>query len=74
MVPVELGLGNGNGLIEVVIGQGRIQDRVAVLTEIGRLDAAFCRTKAVEVEDEHHQVLGSDIREVDLPDLSTCRA
>ena len=43
MVPVELGLGNENGFVEILIGQSRIQDLVAVVLEIGRLDAACYR-------------------------------
>ena len=33
------------------------RDRVAVVLEIGRLDAAYCRVKAVEEENGHGQVL-----------------
>ena len=53
LVPVELGLGDADGSIEIVVGQGRVQDFVAVVLEIGRLDAARCRLPAVEEEDFH---------------------
>ena len=52
-MPVELGLGDADGGIEIVVGQGRIQDLVAVVFEIGRFHAAWCRLPAVEEEDEH---------------------
>ena len=53
MMPVELGLGDPDGFVEIIVGQGRIQDLVAVVLEIGRLDAARCRLPAVEEEDGH---------------------
>ena len=46
-------LSDPNGLIEIIIGQGRAQDRVAVVLEIGRLDAARSRLPAVEEENGH---------------------
>ena len=52
-VPVELGLGDANGGVEIVVGQGRVQDFVAVVLEIGRLHAARRRLPAVEEEDFH---------------------
>jgi hypothetical protein len=51
-VPVELGLGDPDGFLEIVVGQGRVQDRVAVVLEIGRLDSARCRLPAVKEKDE----------------------
>ena len=53
MMLVELGLGDADGGIEIVVGQGRVQDFVAVVLEVGRLDAARCRLPAVEEEDFH---------------------
>jgi len=38
---------------ERAFGQGWIQDFVAVVAEIRRLDAARCRVPAVEEEDSH---------------------
>ena len=52
-VLVELGLGDADGSIEIVVGQGRVQDFVAVVLEIGRFHAAWCRLPAVEEEDGH---------------------
>jgi hypothetical protein len=42
MVAVELPLGDPHGLIEIVVKQLRIENRVPVILEIGRLDAAWC--------------------------------
>ncbi len=53
MMLVEFHLGNANGFLEIIVGQGRIHNRVTVVLEIGRLDAARCRVPAVEVEDCH---------------------
>ena len=53
LVLVELGLGDADGRIEIVVGQGRVQDLVAVVLEVGRLHAARCRLPAVEEEDSH---------------------
>jgi hypothetical protein len=50
---VEFGLGSANGGIEVVIGQGWVQDFVAVVLQVGRLQAALGRLPAVEEEDGH---------------------
>ena len=36
LVLVELGLGNADGGIKIVVGQGQVQDFVAVILEIGR--------------------------------------
>ena len=52
-MPVELGLGNADGGIEIVVGRGRVQDFVAVILEIGRLDAARGGLPAVEEKDFH---------------------
>ena len=35
-MPVELGLGDPNGFVEIIVGQGRVQDCMAVVVEIGR--------------------------------------
>ena len=53
MVPVELGLGDPYGFLKIVVGQLGIENRVAVVLEIGRLHAARCRIRAVEEEDFH---------------------
>ena len=53
LVLVELGLGNADGGIKIVVGQGRIQDFVAVVFEVGRLYAARSRIPTVEEEDGH---------------------
>jgi hypothetical protein len=50
---VELGLGYADGGFEIVVGQGRIQDFMAVVFEAGRFHAARCRLRAVEEEDFH---------------------
>ena len=48
MVPVELRLGDTNGFVEVIVGQGRIQNLVAddtrqVLAELYQLDGLGTR-------------------------------
>ena len=48
MMLIELGLGNADGGVEIVVGQSRIENLVAVVLEIGRLDAARRRLPAVE--------------------------
>ncbi len=53
MMPVVFSLGNGNGGIEIIVGQGRVQDLMAVVLDVGPLYAARCRLPAVEEEDEH---------------------
>jgi hypothetical protein len=50
---------------EIVVGQFRIDDRVAVVLEIGRLYTACGRIPAVEEEDGHLIV----VRFVDVPHL-----
>jgi hypothetical protein len=40
MVPVELHPGDADGFVEIIVGQGRVQNRVAVFLEISRLYAA----------------------------------
>jgi hypothetical protein len=47
----ELDLGDLGGLPEVVVGQFRVDDLVAVLGQEGRLDAAWDRVPAVQEED-----------------------
>ena len=53
IVPVELGLGDANSGIEIVIGQGRVDDFVAVVLEVGRFHTARNRLPAVKEEDFH---------------------
>ena len=50
---IELGLGNADGGIEIIIGQGWVQDFVAVVLEEGRFHTARCRLPAVEEKDFH---------------------
>jgi hypothetical protein len=57
MVPAELGLGNPEGSGEVFIGQGRVDDFVAVLRQVAGLDAARHRLPTVEEEDFHGDVM-----------------
>jgi hypothetical protein len=52
-VLIELGLGDPDRLIEVIVGQGRVQNVVTVVLEAGRLDAARGQLPAVEEEDFH---------------------
>ena len=52
-VPVVLGLGDPDGLGEVLVGQFRVDDLVAVLGQEARLDATRDRVPAVEEENLH---------------------
>jgi hypothetical protein len=52
-MPVVLGLGDSDSLIEVLVGEGRVEDLVAMLDQIGRLEAAGDLLPAVEEEDLH---------------------
>ena len=53
-IPLTLfGLGDADGLLEIVVGQVRVENFVPVVFEVGRLQAARCRLPAVEEEDEH---------------------
>jgi hypothetical protein len=56
-VAVELGLGRGENGAEVVIIKGRIDDLVAVILQVARLDAARVRVPAVEEQDFHVVIL-----------------
>jgi hypothetical protein len=53
LVPVELILGDPDGPLEVVVGQLRVDDLLAVPGQEGQLDAARDRPPAVEEEDFH---------------------
>ena len=53
MMVIIFGLGDADGGIEVVIGQWGIEDFVAVVLEVGRLQAAWSRLPTVEEEDLH---------------------
>ena len=53
MVLVELLLGDADGQSEILVGQLRIDDLVAVLRQEGRFDAAWDRLPAVKEEDFH---------------------
>ena len=48
---------DANGGIEIVVGEGRVQDFVAVVTQVGRLQAAWGRLPAVEEEDSHRVIV-----------------
>ena len=50
---VELGLGDADGLLHVLIGQRRVDDLVAVVFQVGRLHAAWDRVPAVQEKDFH---------------------
>ena len=52
-MPVELGLGDADGGVEVVVRQGRVQDLMAVVLQVGRLHAAWGRLPAVEEKNSH---------------------
>lgn len=53
LMPVECRLGNPNRLLEVLVGQWRVDNLVAVLNQKARLQAARFRHPAVEKEDFH---------------------
>jgi hypothetical protein len=71
LVLVELGLDDADGRLEVVVGQGRVDDLVAVLSQEGRLDAAGNRVPAVEEEDFHWEHSSVNGRRANL--ISRCR-
>ena len=48
---IEFGLGDANCGVEIVVGQMGIEDFVAVLLQIGRLQAAWSGLPAVEEKD-----------------------
>ena len=41
ILPVELGLGDANGGVEIVVGEGWVQDLMSLLSEVGRLGPAL---------------------------------
>jgi hypothetical protein len=51
LVLVELDLGDADGFLEVLVGQLRIDECVAVLDEVRRFDGAGSRMPTVEEED-----------------------
>ena len=53
MIAVKLSLSDADGSVKIVVGQGRVQNLMAVVLEVGRLQAAWRRLPAVEEEDEH---------------------
>lgn len=57
MMVIEEGLGDADGGIEIVVGQGRVEDFVAVVPETGRLSATWNAGPAVEEEDLHVGIL-----------------
>ena len=50
---VELGLGNANRLLEILVGKRRIENFVPVLGEESRFNAPWNRLPAVEEQDFH---------------------
>jgi hypothetical protein len=69
-VPVVLGLGDAHGSLEVVVGEGRVDDLVAVLRQLGRFHASGDRLPAVQEEDFHarrvRQVASCLAREISI--------
>ena len=69
-VPVVLGLGDAHGSLEVLVGQGRVEDGVAVPGQVGRFDPARDGLPAVEEEDFHarrvRQVASCLAREISI--------
>ncbi len=66
MMAVELSLGDADGGIEVVVGQGGVQNFVAVVLQVGRFDAAWSRLPAVEEEDSHGDQSNDNNRSLSL--------
>ena len=65
-MPVELGLGRGKCGVEVVV-ESRVDDLVAVIFQVGRLDAAWNRVPAVEEQDSSILALvGTDADAADV--------
>jgi len=60
-MPVEFILGDANGGIEIVVGQGGIENLVAVVFEIGRFYTAWSRVQAVEEEEVHGLRYGLEV-------------
>ncbi|MEX1231924.1 MAG: hypothetical protein WEB58_16885 [Planctomycetaceae bacterium] len=56
LVLIVFRLGDHESGIEIVVGEGRVENGVAVLGEIGRFDAAGDAVPAVEEEDSHRFV------------------
>jgi len=50
---VELGLSDADSFVEVIVGQGRVQDLVTVVLQVGGLQATGSGRPAVEEEDLH---------------------
>ena len=59
MMPVKLILGDPDGLFEIMVRQLRVEHRMPVLGQKGRLHTARSRLLAVEEEDGHGS-LGAD--------------
>jgi len=59
LVLVELDLGDPDSLLEVLIGQLRVDDLVAVLGQEVRFDATWDRLPAVKEKDFHRPVWAS---------------
>ena len=66
---VELLLGDLDGLCEILVGQLRIDDFVAVLRQEGRFDAAWDRLPAVKEENFHEGIVADLASSVNQPNL-----
>jgi len=56
------GLGDPDGGIEVVFGQGGIEDFVAVVIQVGRFEAARRRLPVVQEEEFHGDIVAHPVR------------
>ena len=54
---VVLGLGDAEGFGKVIVGKCGIDNLVAMLGQVGRLDAAWHRPPAVEEKDFHSSIV-----------------
>ena len=69
MMPVKLGLGDAYGGIKIVVGQGGIENLVAVVFEIARFNTAWNRIQSVDEEEVHcseHGEINLSIKFLDL--------
>jgi hypothetical protein len=53
LVLLELLLGDLDGFVEIIVGQLRVDDRMAMLRQEGRFHAAWDRLPTVKEEDGH---------------------
>jgi hypothetical protein len=69
LVLVELLLGDPDGLGEILVGQLRVDDGMAVVLEVGRLDATRDRLPAVKEENFHEGIVADLASSVNQPNL-----